>query len=82
MDAMGVNLLPITFSSSLNTNEADVFIFDEIVERANSITSSTNASDNDVRKFTACLLHLVFNLFTDDLLKVPNDGGEGMRSDG
>jgi hypothetical protein len=48
----------------------------------NSVRTTTNASDNRIRKLPNRLLHLRLDLGTDDRLEVTNDGRERCGTDG
>ena len=67
-----------TISSCFYTNQANRLVRDEVIERSDRVTSSTNTCNNSIRELPASFLQLLSNLLTNDFLEVPHDSWEGM----
>jgi hypothetical protein len=70
----------MTFATSLDTDQSNLFIGDEIIESSNRVAPSTDASDNSIRQLASHFLQLLFDLFANNTLEVSNNGGERMRA--
>jgi hypothetical protein len=76
---MRIDLL--TFTSSFDPDQANIFVPDEVVERANRVAAATHASDDCFGEFPARFRELRLDLTTDHPLEVANDGRERVRPD-
>ena len=71
-----------SMTTSLNTNESNSLVRDEIVESSNSIRTTSNTGDNSIREFTLLFCELGFDLPTNDPLEITDDSWERMGTDG
>lgn len=75
---VGIN----TVSTSLDTDQSHAWVLDEIVERSDSVTSTSNTGDNRIGQFAGPFGELRLDLAADDSLEVSDNGGEGVRANG
>ena len=80
-DTLNCTNWQLTFTTSLNTDQPNVPIGDEVIERSNGIASSTNTSHNNVWQFPFQFQHLLLNLLANDTLEVSDDSRERMWAD-
>ena len=71
-----------TFATSLDADEADALVGDEVVERADSVAPTTDTRDDCVRQPTDLRMQLLLDLLPDNALEVAHDRGEGVRPNG
>ena len=71
-----------TFATSLDADEADALVGDEVVERADGVAPAADTRDDRVRQPTDLRVQLLLDLLPDDALEVAHDRGEGVRPDG
>ena len=63
-------------AASLNTNEQHAFVFDEVIERPDSITATPDACNDGVRQPTNLLVQLGLDLLANNFLEVADNGRE------
>src|ERR1700681_4808478 len=68
-------------STGLDSYELDCLIFNEVVEDADRVRSSTNADDDRGREFALCLLNLCAGFSSDHAMEIAHHGGIGMSSE-
>jgi hypothetical protein len=68
-----------TLATSLDTDQANALVLNEVVESADGIATTANTGNDSIGKLATKLLHLLLDLRTDDFLEVSDDGGERMR---
>ena len=71
-----------TFTPSFNAHQADIFIPDEVVERADGIAPAPYAGDDSLRQLPANFGELGLDLAADHPLEVAHDGGEWVGANG
>ena len=69
-------------TTRLNAYERHLLVTTESVEHTDCVRSTPNTRDHDVRKLPGLLKNLSSRLVTDNGLEVPDDGREGVGSDG
>lgn len=72
----------LTFPSRLYPNKTNIFVWNELIETTNGVTTTTDTCDNDVWKFPPCFIKLLFDLLTYDFLEIADDGWKWVRSNG
>lgn len=70
-----------TLAARLDADESDVLVRNEVVERANSVAASADASDDRVGELACLFVQLLLDLLTDHPLEIAHDGGEWVRAD-
>ena len=71
-----------TLSCGFHSNQLHALVRNKIVESANSVTSTTDTSDDSVRKFADFRLQLLLDLLSNDTLEVADNRREWMRANG
>src|SRR6266852_3558619 len=70
----------LTPTSGFDSDEFDFLVFKEVVEDADGVRSSTNASNDGLRKFAFGPANLDAGFASNDTMKVAHHGRIGMRS--
>src|SRR5690606_25063543 len=78
-DRRGVPARLHTVAGCFQTDEADAVVVEEGVEDADGVRAAADAGADDVRQRAGELKDLRASLLADDLLQVPDHGGERMR---
>src|SRR6266446_3692147 len=68
-------------ATSLNSNQFDFLVLEEVVEDANRVRSSPDASDDGVGKFAFSLPNLDAGFASNDAMKVAHHGRIRMRAE-
>jgi hypothetical protein len=71
-----------TITACFDTEELDGGVFGEGVKHSDCVTPTSDTSYDSIWEFATLLEHLGTSLITDDGLEGPDNGGEGMRTDG
>lgn len=69
-------------AACFDAEELDAGVFGEGVEHAGGVTAAADTGDHGVGELAALLEHLGFGFVADDGLEGPDDGGEGVWSNG
>jgi hypothetical protein len=72
----------LTITTGFDTDQPNILLLDKVVERSDSVTSTSDTGDDGVRKLADLLGHLLLDLPSDDSLEITDDGGERVRTDG
>ena len=71
-----------TFTASLDADQLNLLVGNEVEESANCVASATDARYTRVGKLADLRLELLLNLRSDDTLEIAHDGREGVRANG
>jgi hypothetical protein len=69
----------LTFTSGLDTNQANGLVANKIIEGSDGVTSASYTSNHSIRQFPPDFEELRLDLATNDPLKVSHNGRERMR---
>ena len=67
-------------SCCLASDQADIFVIDEVIEHTHRIASAADACHDGFREFSFFFEDLLSCLFADDSLEIADDGRERMRA--
>ena len=70
------------FSPGFNPNQLDMFISQKGMEKTDGIAPAAHAGDEQIGKASLESQELRAGFFTNNLLKIPDDGWIGMRAGG
>src|SRR5215470_14500925 len=73
--AGGVIAEPLASSSSFDSDQLDLLVFDEVVEDANRVRSAAHTGNDRFRQLAFCLENLRAGLAADDAMEVAHHGG-------
>jgi hypothetical protein len=70
----------LTFTTGLNTDQSNLLIWDEVIERSDGVAAATDTGHNDIWQFPSHFQQLLLDLFANDTLEVSDNSREWMRA--